>query len=96
MSLLSADRIREAIGGAACSNLDLLEVFAEIGSTNSYLLDQPCPGIGNYRVALAEYQTAGIESPYLLAGFKIDRVQETVVGTHIQFPIGDGWRRSDS
>jgi len=59
MNLLSADRIREALGGAAHSNLELLEVFSEIGSTNSYLLGQPCPGIGNFRVALAEFQTAG-------------------------------------
>ena len=59
MNLLSADRIREIIGGAARSNLESIEVFSEIGSTNSYLLEQPCPGINNYRVALAEYQTAG-------------------------------------
>jgi len=59
MNLLSADHIRELIGGAARSNLESLDVFSEIGSTNSYLLQQTCPGIGNYRVALAEFQTAG-------------------------------------
>jgi len=59
MNLLSAEGIREAIGGAARSNLDRLEVFSEIASTNSYLLEQACPGINNYRVALAEFQTAG-------------------------------------
>jgi len=59
MNLLSAERIREAISGASRSRLDLLEVFSEIESTNSYLIEQPCPAHGRYRVALAEYQTAG-------------------------------------
>lgn len=58
MNLLSAGRIREAIGECR-SRLDRLEVFSEIESTNSYLLGQPCPAPGRYRVALAEYQTAG-------------------------------------
>ena len=59
MNLLSADRIRENIGGAACSSLESIEVFPEIGSTNSYLLNQPGPGVDNYRVALAEFQMTG-------------------------------------
>ncbi len=59
MSLLSAERIREPINGESRSHLDILEVFSEIESTNSYLLDQPGPPPGRYRVALAEYQTAG-------------------------------------
>lgn len=59
MSLLCADSIREPISGESRSHLDILEVFSEIESTNSYLLDQPCPSPGRYRVALAEYQTAG-------------------------------------
>ena len=59
MSLLSADSIREPISGESRTHLDILEVFSEIESTNSYLLDQPCPPPGRYRVVLAEYQTAG-------------------------------------
>jgi len=59
MSLLTADSIRAPISGESRSHLDILEVFSEIGSTNSYLLDQPCPAPGRYRVALAEHQTAG-------------------------------------
>ena len=59
MSLLTADNIREPISGESRSHLDILEVFAEIESTNSFLLDQPCPLPGRYRVALAEHQTAG-------------------------------------
>ncbi|MCH8073530.1 MAG: biotin--[acetyl-CoA-carboxylase] ligase [Proteobacteria bacterium] len=59
MSLLTADNIREPISGESLSHLDILEVFAEIESTNSFLLDQPCPSPGRYRVALTEHQTAG-------------------------------------
>jgi BirA family biotin operon repressor/biotin-[acetyl-CoA-carboxylase] ligase len=59
MSLLTVDSIRAPISGESRSHLDILEVFSEIGSTNSYLLDQPCPAPGRYRVALAEHQTAG-------------------------------------
>lgn len=59
MNLLSADSIRESISGESRSHLDVLEVFSEIESTNSYLLDQPGPAPGRYRVAVAEYQTAG-------------------------------------
>lgn len=39
--------------------LDTVEVFAEIGSTNSYLLRETCPAPGRCRVALAEHQTNG-------------------------------------
>lgn len=59
MSSLTADNIREPISGESRSHLDILEVFAEIESTNSFLLDQPCPPPGRYRVALTEHQTAG-------------------------------------
>jgi BirA family biotin operon repressor/biotin-[acetyl-CoA-carboxylase] ligase len=41
------------------ARLDILEVFSEIESTNSYLLDQPAPPPGRFRVALADHQTAG-------------------------------------
>ena len=59
MNSLTADRIREAISGEIRSHLDILEVFSEIESTNSYLLKQRRPAPGRYRVALAENQTAG-------------------------------------
>ncbi len=59
MTRLTAESVREAITGEPRTHLDILEVFAEIESTNSYLLDQPCPLPGRYRVALAEHQTAG-------------------------------------
>lgn len=59
MTTLDAEEIRQPITGMPRDCLDDLEVFDEIASTNSYLLGQPAPVPGRYRVALAEYQTAG-------------------------------------
>jgi len=59
MTLLTADSVRQPISGEPRSHLDILEVFSEIESTNSYLMDQPCPPPGRYRVVIAEHQTAG-------------------------------------
>lgn len=59
MNMLDADSIREPITAARRAQLDILEVFSEIESTNSYLQDQPSPPPGRFRVALADYQTAG-------------------------------------
>lgn len=59
MTLLTADSVRQPISGESRTQLDILEVFSEIESTNSYLLDQPCPPPGRYRVVIAEHQTAG-------------------------------------
>jgi BirA family biotin operon repressor/biotin-[acetyl-CoA-carboxylase] ligase len=56
---LDADRIRQPIDASSRSRLDVLEVFGEIGSTNSYLLAEPPPPAGHFRVALAEHQTDG-------------------------------------
>jgi BirA family biotin operon repressor/biotin-[acetyl-CoA-carboxylase] ligase len=57
--MLNAENIREAIAEIPASRLDMLEVFSEIESTNSYLLDQPPPPVGRFRVAVADHQTAG-------------------------------------
>ena len=59
MNPLDAESIRAPISGVPGARLDILEVFSEIESTNSYLLDQPAPLSGRFRVALADYQTAG-------------------------------------
>jgi BirA family biotin operon repressor/biotin-[acetyl-CoA-carboxylase] ligase len=59
MNSLDVDVIRGAIGEAALARLDELEVFAEIGSTNSYLMQQPAPAQGKMRVAATDNQTAG-------------------------------------
>lgn len=57
--MLDVDDIRRRIGGIAAARLDRLEVFPEIDSTNSYLMQQPRPAPGRMRVAIAEHQTAG-------------------------------------
>ncbi len=59
MTLLDADHIRAPISGRPRQRLDDLEVFAELESTNAYLLSEPSPPAGRFRVALAEHQTAG-------------------------------------
>jgi BirA family biotin operon repressor/biotin-[acetyl-CoA-carboxylase] ligase len=58
-NLLDADRIQNSLSGLPRAYLDDLEVFAETESTNSYLLSQPGPAPGRFRVAMAEQQTAG-------------------------------------
>ena len=59
MHVLDAKSIRESITSVAAARLDILEVFSEIESTNSYLLEQPSPAPGRFRVVLADHQTAG-------------------------------------
>ncbi len=56
---LDAELIRQPFSELTRERLDSLEVFAEIESTNSYLLEQAAPMPGRFRVALAEHQTAG-------------------------------------
>lgn len=55
---LDADAIRSNLGDAA-TRLETLEVFSEIASTNSYLMQQPGPSAGSVRVAATDNQTAG-------------------------------------
>jgi len=59
MAGLDADRIRRSLDAAACVALGELEVFAEIESTNSYLMQQSGPEAGRFRVAVTDKQTAG-------------------------------------
>ena len=64
---LDAGTIQAKMTGLPRERLDILEVFAEIGSTNNYLLDQPAPLPGRIRVAVAQRQTAGrgrLERPW--------------------------------
>jgi BirA family biotin operon repressor/biotin-[acetyl-CoA-carboxylase] ligase len=53
------DTIRRALPEHPREQLEVLEVFAEIASTNDYLLQQARPHPGRFRVAFAEHQTAG-------------------------------------
>ncbi len=57
MTRLDANGLREALRDNA--RLATLEVFPEIESTNSYLVQQPGPAPGDFRVAVTDNQTAG-------------------------------------
>lgn len=59
MNNLDADVIRRNLGEATVATLGRLEVFAEIESTNSYLMQQPAAAPGEMHVALSDNQTAG-------------------------------------
>ena len=59
MSCLDAAVLRQSIRPESLQRLEELEVFDEIDSTNSYLLQMPAPPAGMFRVALADHQTAG-------------------------------------
>jgi len=59
MNNLDAGIIRQTLDEATVARLGELEIFAEIDSTNSYLMQQPGPSIGRIRVAATDNQTAG-------------------------------------
>lgn len=59
MSNIDATAIHDSLNSDVAARLDQLEVFPEIDSTNSYLLQQPAPAAGKHRVAIADHQTAG-------------------------------------
>lgn len=59
MTRLDADTIRTVLGDLASSRLAGIETFAEIDSTNSYLMQCEAPVPGRFRVALTDNQTAG-------------------------------------
>ena len=59
MSRLDAAGIQGPLTELAAAGLDKLEVFSSIASTNTYLMSQPAPAVGRYRVAIADHQTSG-------------------------------------
>jgi len=59
MSVLSVADIQQPLTELANAKLEKLEVFSSIASTNTYLLAQPAPPAGRYRVAIADHQTSG-------------------------------------
>jgi BirA family biotin operon repressor/biotin-[acetyl-CoA-carboxylase] ligase len=59
MDPTESERIRQAISEARRDRVDVIEVFSEIESTNTYLMDQSPPMPGNWRVAVADHQTSG-------------------------------------
>ena len=59
MSSIDAAAIRSALTPASTAMLAQLDVFAEIDSTNAWLMAQPAPDAGTHRIAIADHQTAG-------------------------------------
>ena len=59
MSRLDGQSIRRSLSDITNSRLDALEVFDEIASTNSYLMQQAPPAPGRLRVAVTDNQTQG-------------------------------------
>ncbi|MEX2496839.1 MAG: biotin--[acetyl-CoA-carboxylase] ligase [Woeseia sp.] len=57
--MTDAEAIACRLGASLRAQLDPIEVFPELPSTNSYLLQQKAPEPGRFRAALAEHQTAG-------------------------------------
>lgn len=57
--MTDAEAILQALTESERAHLDGLDVFAEIESTNTYLLERPAPRPGHFCVAIAEHQTAG-------------------------------------
>ncbi len=56
---LDASVVRRPLSEQPLSRLDDIEIFQQVDSTNSYLLQQVPPGPGRFRIALADHQTAG-------------------------------------
>ena len=59
MTGLDASRIRRALMRHSAPYLDRIEVLPRIDSTNTYLKDQSAPPPGQFRIVIAEHQTAG-------------------------------------
>lgn len=59
MEKTSGEQINACLSEPVRAKLDLIEVFSEIESTNSYLLAQSGPKPGRCRAVLADYQSAG-------------------------------------
>ena len=59
MATLNSDQIRLVLPAAVRERLETIETFAELDSTNDYLLSQSAPLPQRMRVAIAGHQTAG-------------------------------------
>lgn len=59
MSKFDVAGVQRHLTGLANSKLEKIEAFSSIASTNSYLLEQPAPGVDQFRVAIADHQTSG-------------------------------------
>jgi len=59
MTLINGDRILGRLDEATRERLESFEAFAEIGSTNTHLMQATPPQPGRFRVAITDNQTAG-------------------------------------
>lgn len=59
MSQLEVATILQSLTEPAASRLEKFDVFSSIPSTNTFLMTQPPPAVGQYRVAIADEQSAG-------------------------------------
>jgi BirA family biotin operon repressor/biotin-[acetyl-CoA-carboxylase] ligase len=59
MSNLDAEEIRKITAKSVGARLAKLEVFSEVDSTNSYLMQMPGPESGKMSIAVTDNQTAG-------------------------------------
>jgi BirA family biotin operon repressor/biotin-[acetyl-CoA-carboxylase] ligase len=59
MSRLDGQSIRRLLSGITHARLEALDVFDEIASTNSFLMQQASPAAGRLRVAVTDNQTQG-------------------------------------
>jgi BirA family transcriptional regulator, biotin operon repressor / biotin---[acetyl-CoA-carboxylase] ligase len=59
MTTLDETALRALLDACMITDVEKLEVFRELDSTNSFLRDSTAPARGAFRVALADHQTAG-------------------------------------
>jgi len=59
MTRLDAAKIKRSLTKSTAKHIHRIEVFSKINSTNTYLKGQLSPPTGQFRVAIAEHQTAG-------------------------------------
>ena len=88
MTSLIKRRIEARLGDRVRRSIDGLDVFAEIDSTNSYLLRQRPPNAGNFAAAIAEHQTLGRG--------RHDRAWVSAPGASLCLSISYAFRRAPS
>jgi BirA family biotin operon repressor/biotin-[acetyl-CoA-carboxylase] ligase len=59
MAKIDGESLHAALDEAVGARIDSVEIFPEIASTNSYLLNEAAPEAGRSRIAIADHQTAG-------------------------------------
>lgn len=56
---IETERLRDSLRDQERFAIDAVEVFAELESTNRYLLEHPPANVGSLRVCIAEFQSGG-------------------------------------